>query len=193
MTTKPTFERQDRLGAGAYVLGGLSFIPMLGVIPGVISIIWGLSSRKAGGRTLALIGGAGVLFTVALYAGLFYFGFVQRGGIYDELRVRLAQTVIDDLVPRIETYKIQNGRYPDSLDALKESLPPNSVAVIYDPTDVRAAKPRAFYYERVGEDHYYLRGVGADGVPFTPDDIVPEVGGAQPGKLGLLRERQPSP
>jgi hypothetical protein len=30
-----------------------------------------------------------------------------------------------------------------------------------------------FYYELVDEAHYYLLGVGADGQPFTDDDLLP--------------------
>jgi len=47
-----------------------------------------------------------------------------------------------------------------------------------------------FYYERVGADHYYLRGVGPDGLPFTSDDILPRVKATREGKLGRLIERQ---
>jgi len=51
-----------------------------------------------------------------------------------------------------------------------------------------SGKPRYFYYERVGTDHYYLRGVGPDGRPFTADDILPQVQLTPGSKLGLLIE-----
>jgi len=47
-----------------------------------------------------------------------------------------------------------------------------------------------FYYERVGADHYYLRGVGPDGLPFTSDDILPRGTATPDGKLGRLIESQ---
>jgi hypothetical protein len=59
--------------------------------------------------------------------------------------------------------------------------------MIFDPAEVRlGGKPRPFFYERVGTDHYYLLSVGRDGKPFTADDIVPQVDPATSSKLGLL-------
>jgi len=186
-------ERRGKLGVAPFVVSGLSFIPLVGVLFGVISIVWGLFTKKPGGRILAGIGAAGIAFTVVLYGALFYFGFVQRGGVYDELRNKAAQYTINSLVPAIEMYKIQFGHYPESLDELKNSLPSNSLVVIYDPRFVRAGEPHKFYYERVDDNHYYLRGVGPDGVPFSKDDIVPQIPTASEGKLGLLLERQSQP
>ena len=59
-----------------------------------------------------------------------------------------------------------------------------------DATDGKlSGTPRYFYYRRVGADHYYLRGVGPDGTPFTSDDILPQVQSTPGSKLGLLIER----
>jgi hypothetical protein len=180
--------KQQKLGALPYVISGLSYIPLLGVPFGVIAIIWGLVTKKLGGKTLALIGTGGIAFTVVLYSALFYFGFVQRGGIHDELRAKLAENIITSLVQAIEFYKIQNGKYPASLEALRSSLPKDSMVSIYDPTDVRISggKLRHFYYELADDDHYYLLGIGADGQPFTDDDILPKVEVGRGSKVGLL-------
>ncbi len=157
-------------------------------------MIWGLTTKKIGGKKLALLGGAGILVTLALYGSLFYFGFAKRGGIYDELRTRLAQNSLNTLVQAVEFYKVQHGSYPESLKALQESLPKDSLVFVNDPTDVKVSgKPRYFYYERVGTDHYYLRGVGPDGLPFTSDDILPQVQLTPGSKLGLLIERAEQP
>ncbi len=177
--------QQRRLGAFPYVLGGLSFIPLIGVIFGIVSIIWGVRSKSIGGRKLAVIGASGIAVTVLLYGGLFYFGFVQRGGIYDGLRTQLAQAQLNTLVQSIEFYKVQHGAYPESLEEVRRSLPKASFVSVYDPTQ---SGPSYFYYERVDADHYYLRGVGRDGKPFTADDIVPQIDTASAGKLGLLLE-----
>ena len=179
-----------KLQSGAFVLGGLSFIPLLGVPLGIAAIIWGFATKKIGGRKLALIGLGGILSSVLLYGGLFYFGFVQRGGIYDSLRERLAQSMLTSLVPAIEYYKILHGEYPPDLDTLRKSLPKNSFIFVSDPTDVRFGQPKNFYYERVGNDHYYLRSIGLDGESFTADDILPEVDQATAKNLGLLIDRQ---
>ena len=128
--------------------------------------------------------------TVVLYGALFYFGFVQTGGIYDHLRNEMARPQLDSLVQSIEFYRLQYGSYPDSLQQLQATLPKSSFITIYDPTSMRlGTKPRAFYYERSGPDHYYLRSVGADGEPFTDDDIVPGIKLTPDSKAGLLVDK----
>jgi hypothetical protein len=179
--------KNEKLGAFPFVIGGLSFIPLIGVLFGVAAIVWGLSTSRIGARKLIILGGAGISFTVLLYGGLFYFGFVQRGGVYDELRVKLAQTTLNSLVPAVEFYRVQNGNYPDSLDQLRASLPVGSPVMVIDPSDIRiGGMPRQFFYQRTDADHYYLRGLGQDGKPFTADDILPQLAAGPAGKLGLL-------
>src|ERR1700720_1002039 len=176
MAPLPQDERPNRIGAGAFVVGGLSFIPLLGVPFGIVAIVWGIASRKTGRLIVALCGAGGIAFTVVLYAGLFYFGFVQDGGIYDRLRGQLAQQQLYTLVQAVEFYRLQYGSYPDSLKQLQATLPKQSLVMVFDPADFRLGSgPRYFYYERVGTDHYYLRSAGADGQPFTADDIVPDI------------------
>jgi len=182
-----TEEEKHKLVGFPYVIGGLSFIPVIGVLFGIIAIIWGLVTKKLGGKKLALIGTAGIAFTVVLYSGLFYFGVMQRGGVYDDLRVKLAESNLTQLVQAIEFYKTQNGKYPDSLKILKESLPTNSMVFVNDPTQIKAkGELQYFYYELIDENHYYLLGVGQDGKPFTSDDILPRVEVGPNSKVGLL-------
>jgi hypothetical protein len=184
----------ERLGGFPFVVGGLSFIPLIGVPFGIAAIVWGVVTTKAGGRKLAVVGTCGILLTILLYGGLFYFGFVQRGGVYDELRVRLAQTTLKGLLPAVEVYRLQNGTYPDSLEQLRASLPKDSVVIVIDPSDVRlGGAPRPFFYQRVDADHYHLRGAGPDGKPFTADDILPQAGAGPAGKLGLLTDPPAQP
>jgi hypothetical protein len=181
----------EKLGTFPYVIGGMAFIPLIGLIFGLVAIIWGLVTYKRGGKLLASIGAGGIGFTVLIYGALFYFGFAQRGGLYDDLRIKLAQTTINSLVPSIEFYKTQNSSYPESLKVLHEFLPKESLVSVFDPTVVEFGKqPRYFYYERIGDDHYYLRGLGPDGKPFTVDDIVPQFPSAPANKIGLLLERK---
>jgi hypothetical protein len=181
---------QARIGTAAFVLGGLSFIPLIGVPFGIAAIIWGLVSRKARRLTIVLLGLGGIACTIILYGGLFYFGFVQTGGIYDRLRAQLAQQQLYTLVQAVEFYRLQYGTYPDSLEQLQATLPTQSLITTFDTTGFRlGSPPRRFYYQRVGTDHYYLRGVGADGQPFTADDIVPDITVAPNSKIGLLLDK----
>jgi len=183
----------EKLQGFPYVIGGLSFIPLMGVPFGIIAILWGLLTKKRGGKRLALIGAAGICFTIILFGGSFYFGLKQRGGVYDKLRARQAQANLDSLVQSIEYYKVQHGTYPESLKALQESLPKDSLVsiLVHDLTEVKSGlHQRYFFYERVGEDHYYLRSLGLDGQPFTSDDIVPQVSAMPGSKVGLLLEHK---
>ena len=184
-------ERKEQVGAFAYVVAGLSFIPLLGVPFGIAAIVWGLATTKRGGKLAALIGAGGIAFTVLIYGSLFYFGFVHRGGVFDEMRRQMAQQNLNSLVPAIEFHKVGTGAYPRSLEELQGSQPKNSFIFIVDPTDMKMmGAPRHFFYERAGDDHYYLRAVGADGVPFTADDIVPQVDPGLAGKIGLLIDKR---
>lgn len=184
-------EDRKAIGVGAFVVAGVSFVPLLGVLPGLIAVIWGLVSNRKGAKLVALLGAAGIMVTIALYGSLFYFGFAQRGGVYDGLRTQLAGTQLNQLVPIVETYKLRHGAYPSTLDDLAKDIPANSAVSIFDASGHDPTKPRKFFYEPAGEGHYYLRGVGEDGQPFTADDILPDVTGGLDG-LGLLIERQPA-
>jgi hypothetical protein len=193
-STLESAQNNSKLGCFPFVIGGLSFFPLFGVLFGVAAIIWGLSARQRGGVRLALVGAAGILFSVLLYGGLFYFGFVQRGGIYDDLRTKLAQNNLNALVQSVEFYKLGHGAYPDSLDTLKASLNKGSLEAIYvlDPRISPTGKQgQFFYYKRVDSDHYYLRGVAPDGMPFSSGALVPQTP-APGGKIGLLIESPPT-
>lgn len=180
-------EQQEKLGTFPFVNGGMSFIPMIGVLFGLVAIVWGLATKKAGGKKLALIGGGGITLTVVLYSALFYFGFVRRGGVYDDMRSKLSKTTITSLVQAIEFYKTQNGKYPESLEVFKKSLPENSMVLVFDPTDVKlGGQPRYYYYELIDSGHYYLLGVGPDGQPFTADDVLPKIEVGAQSKVGLV-------
>ena len=186
-------QKQKKMGAFPFVVGGLSFIPLVGVLFGIVAIAWGLLTKKSDGKKLAIIGACGIAFTVILYSSLFYFGFVKRGGIYDDLRVQLAESTLDQVVQAIEFYKMQNGNYPDSLKILKDSLPANSMIFVHDATDIKmGGESRYYHYELIGEDHYYLLGVGPDGRAFTPDDILPKMQPGQNSKIGLLIKQSDS-
>ena len=160
---------------------------MIGVRFGIVAIVWGLVSQKKGSKALALVGAGGIAFTLVLCGGLFSFGMIHRDGVYDELRQKLAEQQLGQLVQSIEFYKVANGDYPTSLQQLQEAVGEKTTIFIHDPTDVKIVTgPRYFYYELVGTDRYYLRSVGPDGQPLTADDIVPTVNNALLPKLGLL-------
>ncbi|KIM11625.1 MAG: type II secretion system protein G [Sulfuricurvum sp. PC08-66] len=180
-------EQQEKLSRFPFVIGGMSFIPAIGILFGFVAIIWGLTTKKSGGKKLALIGTGGIVFTVVLYSALFYVGFMQRGGVYDDLRTELSENAITTLVQAIEFYKTQNGAYPDSLKTLQESLAEDSMVFVFDPSDVKmGGQQRYFYYKLIDNEHYYLLGIGADEQPFTADDVLPKIEVTPNSKIGLV-------
>ncbi len=186
MADSPT----EKLGTIPFVIGGMSFIPGLGIFFGLVSIVWGTLTKREGGKKLRMLGAAGIAFSVVLYGALFYFGFAQRGGVYDDLRTKLAESTLTSLVPAIEFYKAQKGKYPESLEELQKSQPEGSTVFVFDPTDVKVAgKSRYFYYQLVDEVHYYLLGVGPDEKPFTDDDQNPNVESSPGSTIGYIRKK----
>lgn len=187
-------DADKKLGVFPFVLGGMSFIPLIGLVFGLITVVWGLLTKRTGGKKLALIGAGGISFTIVLYGSLFYFGFVQRGGLYDSLRDKMAQNNLNSLVPVVEFYKLSHGEYPETLAVLKDSLPKGSIdsIFVFDPRALKFSEAdRYFYYRKVDADHYYLRGVAADGKPFSPSALVPQIP-ASGSKLGLLTDAPPA-
>jgi hypothetical protein len=183
--------KHENLGAFPFVLGGLSFIPLIGVPFGIVAVVWGLFTKRTGGNKLAVVGVLRICFTVVVYGSLFYFGLAQRAGIYDELRTKMAQNNINSLVTVLEFYRTTHGDYPASLDVLSASLGQESVERVYmlDPRVTTAtATPVYFYYQRVDPNHYYLRGVGSDGEPFSRGSLAPQLN-ASADKIGLLTDR----
>lgn len=177
------------VGCLPYVLAGASFIPLVGIIFGIIVIVWGIAKKI---RHLIIIGSLGILFSVVLYGSLFYFGMYQRGGIYDKLRAQMAVTMLNSTVKEIEYYKLQHGSYPKSLEDLKPQEA-NSFESSIDPTATERGKPvdERFYYELdPSGKFYYLRSVGPDGVPFTADDILPSLPPSETQNTGLKLEKQ---
>lgn len=172
------------LGCLPYAIGGASFIPLVGVLFGLIAIVWGIAR---GAWQLIVLGACGILFTIVIYSALFYFGFVYRGGIFDELRSQLAVTMLNDAIKEIEFYKVQHGQYPTNLSELD---PKNQTQMpkTFDPTiiDFGAKRDRHFFYQLdASGSFYFLRSVGPDGIPFTADDIVPTIPEDERSNTGL--------
>lgn len=158
------------LGCLAYVIGGMSFIPLIGVLFGIITIIWGFIAKNT---KLKLVGFAGIMSTIILYGALGYMGFVQEDGVYDELRSTLTKTQLTSAVQSIEFYKVQNGAYPDSLQTLQKSLPENSVVFLFDTAQVSLDEMKYYYYKVINDHSYHIRSYGRDGLINTQDDVLP--------------------
>src|SRR3989344_2543277 len=102
------------LGVVSIVLGGLSFIPLIGLFVGIAAIVTGIIDIKKNKSKLGIIGLVlgiiGILITIGLYGGLFYFGFVKRGGMYDNLRTGMVKSQLPNTINAIESYKVRYGK-----------------------------------------------------------------------------------
>ncbi len=196
-TIKGKEKKSNTLGIVSIVLGVVSFIPLIGLLTGIIAIVLGILAIKKEKSRLGIIGLVlgiiGILITVGLYGGLFYFGFVQRGGVFDELRIKMVQEQqLPDTINAIEGYKARFGKYPEKIEDLKQIS--NDPWMIIDQLQVvkqafgkqNASEKSYFYYENKG-DTYYLFSKGVDGQPFTQDDVFPIVNET----TGIIGYRKP--
>ena len=147
-----------------YLLGLLGFIPLVGFFVGIGLTLYGLIKYKD--KKLVIIGVLCMLFTVFLYSFMI-FG-LDKFSKVKESWAELSQHQINELVKDVEYYKLQNGKYPESLKQL-------SNVNIQDPVKgLNAREKDVFIYKNLG-DKYLLFSVGLDGKPNTKDDIYPKV------------------
>ena len=178
-------EHHRTLGPFPFVVGGLSYIPVAGVLFGAVAVLWGTATRKAGGKDLAAVGAGGIAFTAVCCAFFLYLSAAQ----VKEAEAPLARQTITSLMYAIEFHKTQTGMYPEDLHTLSASLPEYQRAILFDPMKRQTENGvRAFHYELINESHYVLLGVGTDDEPHTGDDIVPDVKLQHGGGVGLMIE-----
>ena len=169
-------------------MGAASFIPLLGVLAGILSILWGFQNRRAGGLRILSLGIAGICSTILLYGGIFYHSNNMReSGQLDKWYTEIALKNLNTTTKLIEQYKIQHGHYPSSLlDLEKENIDSHVIMDIF--VTLRHEKSlEPFYYSLVNNgNNYYLLSVGTDMIPFTKDDIVPTESNQDNVRSGLL-------
>ncbi|MDE1975190.1 MAG: type II secretion system protein GspG [Patescibacteria group bacterium] len=144
-----------------WIFGGLSFIPLIGVLFGIIAIIIGLIKKTRGQIFLGI---CGILVTVFIYGSLYYFGFVAQTGIYADLKIKLASQLISTDAGQISLYKSQHGRLPVTLNDLGVPSQTN-MFFASDPWGT------PFSYTPESSGHFELRSAGPDKILNTADDI----------------------
>jgi hypothetical protein len=163
-----------------YALGILCLLPLIGFFAGVVFLILGIVHYKD--KWFSLMGAFGIVWTIAIYSSLFYVGFYSSFGKNNF--AKLSQQNLNGLVSEIEFYKIQHGNYPDSLKQLSSN---NKFIFIHDVIPGKSLGGNDLYnYEKRG-DKYVLFSSGVDGVPYTKDDLFPQVTISDSNKIGLIR------
>lgn len=164
------------LAVASFILGLVSFVPLLGVLTGIVAIVLGaISSAKIkkeqlGGKRLAIagiiLGILGIIFTIVLYESLFYWGFVAKNGPFSEPKRMVSQQVLTQNAGYLELYKKKHGNYPETIEELSKD------GYTVFPTD-HYLKP--FYYKVSADGQTYeLRSLGQDGEYGTSDDVLPQ-------------------
>ena len=176
-------------GAGAFVLAGISFIPLIGVIPGLICIANALVRRLSNSKLLGILGFSGIMLTVILY------GVILPTAMNNESFSKgfepHAISAMTSLVTHVEYFKLQHGKYPINLDELRSNQKEGEMVFSYDVSGgmKMGDKPRDFYYEVINSgNNYLLFGIGIDGVPFTNDDIYPLIDADKDKNLGWVKQ-----
>ena len=151
-----------------YLIGLLGFVPLVGFFVGIFLIIVGIAKYKD--RKLTLIGIGCMIFTVIVYSSLYYVGFESDVG--KKSWEEHAQMELNSLPKYVEFYKLEHGKYPDSLKQLENG---NEFIFMVDPTQ-KADKenPKYFNYKNLG-NRYLLFSSGIDRKPNTKDDLYPKI------------------
>ncbi|MEO9167619.1 MAG: hypothetical protein ABI230_04370 [Aestuariivirga sp.] len=190
-------EKTRQIGIGSYIVVVLSFIPLVGIFFAIVAIIMGLRKFNEGGKRLIMLGCLGLVLTFSIYGTLFYKTFERRGGLFGDGFNLLAKGMVTDLVRGIEYYKLVNGRYPEDLIELKNSLAKVTFMGVDDASSTGTlgskSMPTFFYQLSEDKNHYYLLGVGPDQKPFTADDILPDIPEQERVKTGLLIKNAQTP
>jgi hypothetical protein len=145
-----------------WVFGGLSFIPLFGVLFGIVAIVIGAVQKTRGQVYLGI---AGILFSVLLYGGIFYFGFVAKTGLFADLKVKQVSQLINMDAGQIALYKGQHGKLPDALGDLGKPSEKN----LFFTSDPWGTKLK---YTKLEDDHFELTSAGPDREFGTSDDIT---------------------
>ena len=159
------------LGVFPYVIGALAFIPLLGIIFGVIALVWGLLTSRQGGKLLASIG-----VLAMLSANSYFYLMMHKAGLTtwtndpNPVPTQLLQDNLNTLYSQVELYRFRNGEYPQSLALLQQAFPLSGVPL--QDTSFKNSQSD-FFYQRLDQEHYQLLARGTDGKPLTDDDIWP--------------------
>jgi hypothetical protein len=168
--------QKSGLAIASLVLGIVSFIPLVGVLLGILAIIFGIVSfskikkENLGGRGFAIagiiLGILGLLISVLVYGVLFFmlFNSDKMGGAFNEPRIELTKQIMIGDAGMLELYKKAKGSYPETLSQLED------FNYTYYPTDHFLTE---FEYNVSSDGQSFtLKSAGPDKMFDTADDIL---------------------
>lgn len=180
-------EEKKKHGAGAFVLVGISFIPLIGVLTGVICILNAAITRRPNSKLLGFLGFCGVMVSVILY-GVVLPNMFKNTDFSKQFEPH-AISAMTSLVRNIEYIKMQSGAYPANMEEVRGNLKEGEMVFSYDMSGPFGIdeKQRDFHYEVINDGgNYLLFGVGVDATAFTEDDIYPLIDPVKDKNIGWL-------
>ncbi len=165
----PITIKDKKAPIGLIIFSGLSFIPAIGVFFGIISIMISLFNFKRF-KLLFILGLSGIMLSIIIYSTLYYFGEIERGGVFDKLSVDTDIELLKQINIELANYKLRHGVYPSNLIELNKEA---KYITIEDPIifKVKDYKGDSLFYYQLTSDSVNVFSVGMDGKPFTKDDI----------------------
>ena len=142
------------------IFAALSFIPLIGVLFGIISIIISLYDFKRL-KLISILGISGISLTIILYFGIVLF---TKSNIWNEGKKRITESALNNIILELDIYKCKYNKYPDSLEELKRV---NNKLIINEIYPSIINKHRKKFYYKSNCDTFELFSVGKDGKPFT--------------------------
>ena len=122
-----------------------------------------------------------------------YFVFVHDRNRFENTSIpyekEAVESMLDELVKKIEFYKQVNGYYPKRLSDVRMNY--NDIGMFIDPASLGGKCIYEYYYHPADKNNSYtLRSPGDDRIIFTDDDILPPIALEHIDKLGILVDRQ---
>ena len=128
---QPIQTQKSGFAVTSLVLGILSFIPLVGVLLGVLAVLFGILALRQikkqvfQGKDLAvagvILGTLGIIATFGYYGALYHFGFKAKDGPFKEAKIETTKQMLSQNAGMLELYKDQYGRYPENLEAAKQA------------------------------------------------------------------------
>ena len=94
----------------------------------------------------------------------------QFAGQGESARISTTRSSISGIATAVNTYEIQVGRFPESLDDL--TVETDTRAALLDKNNLADAWGNPFSYKKTSKFKYEIRSAGPDGQMGTDDDIT---------------------
>jgi len=175
-------ETKKKAPIGLIIFSALSFIPLIGIVFGIISVIIGLTNFRRL-KLIFILGISGIGLSILIFGYQFFiFHNMEKSGEVDRMRIQTTEMFLNNLSNELVSYKLKNGVYPENLKSLErmnhsivitDMFSKNIKGKFDEQNASKTNKKSSNYFYKLEKDSFVLFSVGKDGKPFTKDDIFP--------------------